>query len=560
VSPISFGEPYFSARESLCQILYGIDSLAYDSGTQLTALSPPENIHYPFLFLAFGEINAGKSSFLNSLFATDLCPVNILPETNEVIHYHSKNSDLTSNPFLRDFQLIDTPGTNNPNHNLLEATAEFIPQADLIFFVFPVTNPWEANTWNLISSIPQDCLHRIVIIIQQADLRDPADHAVISQHVADLAMKRIGTVPPIFPVSAKIALLAKTSSSTNRNLYIESGFQALENFISTHICLSPQRISLLHSWRNHAASTLRTIEEHIDSQSRALSQQNHFLSSLENEIESMREKLIARVPRHLVEVTEIFDKEAFLVTKSLRRKLSLIPSTFRIFFGDRTGSSIEQLLIDRLRAAVESVAEHDGRDIVTACRNHWHDLDTRVRESIGTSIAQSVPIDSNLEQARIRFVSRIGRAAQTGIGNLSVRKNLERNIRRRNIALKSFTATTLIFLILSATVGILNLPWLPIIFASIALLFSLIGATIALITKNRVARDFRHSLQGTCSAFADALRQDYEDAIHSFFQDYTSCLGALRSHLANEKLAIEPKLQRWQNLFLSLKAIEQNLP
>ena len=44
-----------------------------------------------------------------------------------------------------------------------------------------------------------------------------------------------------------------------------------------------------------------------------------------------------------------------------------------------------------------------------------------------------------------------------------------------------------------------------------------------------------------------------------FFQEYAGCLGEIRRHVANDKLELEPRLQRWNALFLSLKAIEQDL-
>ena len=39
----------------------------------------------------------------------------------------------------------------------------------------------------------------------------------------------------------------------------------------------------------------------------------------------------------------------------------------------------------------------------------------------------------------------------------------------------------------------------------------------------------------------------------------SAALAAVRTHLAKEKLAVEPRLKRWQDLFLTLKAIEQDL-
>ncbi|MBC7980219.1 MAG: hypothetical protein H7Y36_06625, partial [Armatimonadetes bacterium] len=180
-------------------------------------------------------------------------------------------------------------------------------------------------------------------------------------------------------------------------------------------------------------------------------------------------------------------------------------------------------------------------------------------DAIDIQIDKSEPIDGKLAQAHTRFVQRIGRAAHHAIGNLHIRKALEIELRRRNLALKSFTATTLIFLILAAICGIFGFEWLPWIFCFIAMVFIAGGIAISFMTRNEITRDFQNSLLNTCGAFAETLRADYEDGLRIFFQDYTTCLNSIRKHLANEKLAVEPKLTRWHDLFLTLKSIEQDI-
>lgn len=575
MSQANFGERYFASRERISQVVGGIMDLARDTATaldgSLTATAFEKDLGAPFLFVVCGEVNAGKSSLLNGLFGRELCKVNILPETDRVIWYRhgAPPRDIATTPsleeryrpieFLRDFNLVDTPGTNSVVKGHQEITQRFLPVADLILFVFPVTNPWGAATWNLISSLPEECHARCAFIIQQADQRESADLKVITQHMSDLSVKKIGVTPPIFAVSGKKAIEAKRAGAFAGRAYEESGFPAFEEFISRRVCDSPERRAALNTWRNHAAAALRKIEDRIEEQTRVLGDQNHFLASLENEIDAMRERLVARLPRHLAGVAEVFETEAVWVTRSLRKSLGFFRSVFRIFVGDRTGSHTESLFIDRLRTAVEAVAESDGADIVAACRSHWDELDARVKEAIGKGIDEQEPIDENLAQARRRFVQRIGRAAHQAINNLHVRKELEADLRRRNLALKSFTATTLLFLIAGATCGILGFQWLPLIFCAFAALFASGGAVIALITRRRISRDFQSSLLDTCASFADTLRADYEEALRIFFHDYTTCLNSIRKHLANRKLAIEPKLTRWHDLFLTLKSIEQDL-
>jgi GTPase SAR1 family protein len=572
VNQANFGERYFASREQISQVVSGITELARDTDTPLedllstTALE--KDLGTPFLFVVCGEVNAGKSSLINGLFGCELCKVNILPETDRVIWYRhgAVPRDIDTTPslkecfqpidFLRDFNLIDTPGTNSAIEGHQEITQRFLSIADLILFVFPVTNPWGVATWNLISALPQERHKRVAYIIQQSDQREAADLKIIAEHMSELSIKKIGIVPPIFAVSAKNALEAKRAGAS-RTLE-ESGFPALEDFISRHVCDSSERRAALISLRSHASTDLRKIEDRIEEKTRTLGEQNHFLSSLEDEIDAMRERLVARLPCHLAEVAEVFEREAVCVTRSLRKWLNPFLSVFRVFIGDRTGSRIESLFIDRLRIAVEAVAESDGADVVAACRSHWDALDARVKEAIGSGLDEQEPIDENLAQARRRFVQSIGRAAHLAINNLHVRKELEADLRRRNLALKSFTASTLIFLIVGATFGIFGFQSLPTIFCYIAALFAVGGALIALVTRRNIARDFQSSLLDTCGAFAETLRADYEDALHIFFQDYTSCLNSIRKHLAKQKIAIEPKLTRWQQLFLTLKSIEQD--
>ena len=570
-----FGERYFSIRVRIADVVKRILELARDTGTDLgdvlshTAFE--KELGAPFLFVVCGEVNAGKSSLINGLFGRELCTVNVLPETDRVVWYRhgAPPRDIQSTDFLeeryrpieflRDFNLVDTPGTNSIVKGHQQITERFLPVADLILFVFPVTNPWGAATWNLISSLPEECLNHVAFIVQQADQRDEADIKVILEHMADLSVKRIGTTPRIFAVSGKKAFAAKRAGSFGSKDYQQSGFPELEEFIGERVCDSPERRAALQTWRNNASSALRQIEDNIEGQTRTLGDQNYFLASLEEEIDAMRERLVSRLPKHLAGVAEVFETEAVTVTDALRKWLGLGRSIFRVFVGDQTGSDTERLFIQRLRTAVEEVAESDGKDVVTACKAHWADLGKRVEEAIGTVINEQEPVDAKLEQARQRFVQRIGRAAHQGIGNLHVRKELERELRRRNLALKSFTATTLLFLIAGALCGILGFTWLPWILCTIAILFAVGGGVIAVITRIRITKEFQAALLDTCGAFADTLRADYENALRIFFQDYTTCLNSIRSHLAAEKLAIEPKLSRWHDLFLTLKTIEQDI-
>ncbi|MES2657823.1 MAG: dynamin family protein [Verrucomicrobiota bacterium] len=570
-----FGERYFATRERLAEVMRGIVALAAETSTELGDSLPLAEIEKglgpPFLFVVSGEVNAGKSSLINALFGRDLCRTNILPETDRVLWYQfgTVSRDVEITPmleerhrpigFLRDFNLIDTPGTNSIVQGHQEITAKFLPSADLILFVFPVTNPWGAATWNFISELTPECLQRVVFIIQQADQREAIDISVIQGHMKDLSMKRIGFSPPVFAVSGKMAFEAKRSNPFAEKLMKASGYPELESFISKKVCESPERKAALQGWRGQAASALRTVEDQIERQTHTLNTQGRFLDTIEREIDDIRERFVQRLPRHLTGVAEVFESEALWASKKLRSKLGVIPSILRLFTGDRTGPAMESVFIERLQSAVEAVAETDGVEVVEVCREHWTELCDRVQDSMGVDLGSSGPLDETLATAKTRFVQRLGRAARQGIGNLKVRNQLDKDLRRRNIALKSFTFMTLLLTSAGATCGALGVPWAPAILCTLAALFLAGGALTAIVTRKSITAEFQKRLLDTCGGFASTLRSDYEEALRIVFQDYATSLSAVRSHLAREKQAVEPRLKRWQELFLTLKAIEQDL-
>ncbi len=561
-----FGEPYFATRDQLSHLMLRIRSLAKETSTSLPDPLPltGESDDVPFHFTACGEINAGKSSFLNGLAGTTLCPTSDLPQTSEPIRLHQfddQPSDLDTSsgiricrrplPLLRDVQLLDTPGLSSDNPQLVATLSTLLETTDLAFFILPVSNPWAPATWNFLSQLPQSTLEKTVLVIQQADQREAQDLEVLQHHVADLASKRLPLIPPIFAVSANRALQDPDSAA--------SGYPALRRFITGFIQTLPARRARLQAWQDAAGGALATIDERLESQNRKLRDQNRFMDVVVQEIDSIRDGFIRRLPVHLVNVADTFEKEASWVTKRLGSRLGAVRSIARLFIGDRSAATIEAAFIERIRQAVESVAETDSREVADACKNHWTELSERIEESMSVPLTTSRPIDDTLQASREWFVQRLSRAAEQGINNLKVRHLLEKDLRHRNTALKSFTATTLLLTTIGATCGALDIPWAPLILLSLAALFLIGGFLTAWITRRAIIREFRQRLRDTCGAFASTLHHDYEHALQLVFKDYSETLSEVRDHLGREKLSIEPRQRAWQELFLTLKTIEQEM-
>jgi hypothetical protein len=570
-----FGERYFAARERLASVMSGIAALAAETGTELAGPAAlgtlADGLGPPFLFIVCGEVNAGKSALFNGLFGHDLCAVSQLPETRQVTWYRYGEvaREVAVLPlleecyrplsWLRDFHLIDTPGINSAVTGHLEITERFLPVAALVMFVLPVSNPWGAATWNVISRLPAEVLDRVVLVIQQCDRVNPADIGVILGHMRDLSVKRLGRPLPTFAVSAKLAFEARQSVPVDASRLAVSGILTLEEHISRQVCDAPDRQAMLETWREQAAAALRAVDDRLENQGRTIRFQSGFLEDEERNITGMRERFIARLPSHLSGVAEVFQRECVWVGALLRKRLGALRSVYRLFAGDATSHAMETAFIERLQATVEEVAEKDGAELVAACRDHWNELAERAFTAMGVRLGDAVRLDETLLAVRNRFVKRLGQAAREGIGNLKVRNQLGNDLARRNLSLKSFTFVTLVLLTIGATCGALGLALVPEILVGLALLFALAGWLIAQLTRRVVVADFQDRLLDTCGGFAAALRTDYEEALRIVFQDYGETLGAIRRHLVVAKGTLEPRQKRWNELFLTLKALEQDM-
>lgn len=78
-------------------------------------------------------------------------------------------------------------------------------------------------------------------------------------------------------------------------------------------------------------------------------------------------------------------------------------------------------------------------------------------------------------------------------------------------------------------------------------------------TAREMVDDYRDRLLRSGDVFFSALRGDYEEGLRLFFREYAQGLQSVRVSLVQRENALQPYLQRWNELFLKIKAIEQEM-
>jgi hypothetical protein len=560
------GERYFAARDRLAEISTHIAGLARDTALETPDHDPVPDLSRPMLLAVFGEVNAGKSSLLNALAGCGVCPAGPLPMTKEVRLYlfGEVSSDRTSDqgameclrpiPFLKDFGLIDTPGTNAAVRPGIAAS--WLDSAELIMAVFTAENPWTAATWDAIGHLSDESLERTVLVVQRIDLKQPQDIPIILGHMRDLCLKRTGRELPIFPVSAKYCLEAKTSVSGAPEAWSASRFAIFEDYISSRVCESFARRQVLHDAWHHAARTLRRLEERFDLKRRGMDDDAWFLTGMEREMDALRDEHMLAAHRSLSAMLERYSSAVGGIVHHLRVRLGWARTMVRLFLGDTSPAALEAMFATRMHEVAKTQGGEDAGRLLDACAAHWQTVRPRVAERMGFDPGPCLVAGANREEAVARFTSRLEKSVPQALANLRVRGVLDPLLRRRNQQLKIIVALALLFTIAAGTCGALGLAKIPFYLLAAAGVTGLVSIATAWTTLATISIGYRQRLLDSAPAFAAALEPDYGEAIRTLFQEYSQGLIEVRRQLSDRKSALQPRLELWNSLYIGLKAVE----
>ncbi|HXF63371.1 MAG TPA: dynamin family protein [Caldilineaceae bacterium] len=236
-----------SLLESLRVHLARLDAPDADLALLRSSLQQLEEL---FLLVVVGEFNAGKTAFINALLGSRLLAEGVTPTTSQIhllrygpaLHQEPSGEDyrIIQAPveWLREINLVDTPGTNAVIQRHQQITEHFVPRSDLVLFVTSVDRPFSESERQFLERI-REWGKKIIIVLNKVDLiEQPDDLEQIVEYVRSNARHLLGVEPRIFPVSARLALQAKQAAQAagtppQGDLWQRSRFEPLESYILT---------------------------------------------------------------------------------------------------------------------------------------------------------------------------------------------------------------------------------------------------------------------------------------------------------------------------------------
>ncbi len=363
--------------EQLAQALDRLGSGDVAPGDMRTLRETMQHISELFLLVIAGEFNSGKSTFINALLGANILPEGVTPTTDRItlLRYGDTwqenllEAHLIERSYpadvLRQLVIVDTPGTNAVIRRHEELTRDFIPRSDLVLFTTSADRPFTESERVFLELI-KEWGKKIVLIVNKIDFLDAGEYEQVMEFVRNHARDVLGTVPDVFPISARQALRARISDDLD--LWKKSRFADVERYIvetlDEETRIRFKLLSPLGVGQHLVKRYLLTVETRLST----LREDFATLTNIDQQLDLFKEDLNNDVQYHLNEIDmilrdlEIRGNRFFDDTIRITRLPDLLrrEHTQELFEREVVGD-ISQQIEERVHTLIDWMIEKDLR-------------------------------------------------------------------------------------------------------------------------------------------------------------------------------------------------------
>jgi GTPase SAR1 family protein len=567
-------EAYLEARARLAGVVGSLVSLARETDesqqTVETLQTLSRSLADPLLFVVVGEVKAGKSSLLNAIFGQEFCKVDVLPATDKiyVFKYGETEHDVPVSEhlteryrpisFLKNFNVVDTPGTNTIVASHHEITTGFVPLADLIVFVSSVVNPWGASAWDFLNLLGNRWKKNIVFVLQQADLRSPEQIRDITKHLDQVILQKLGSSRPIFVVSAQKALQAKLASDPPEpKLWQESNFAALEDWISQTVAHSDERGGKLRSTAQTAQVVANSIQVRLQSSVDLLKSDQEKLGTIRRSLEARKSQTLRQVGGFIREMEMAYDNCRERGEKLLEERLTLTQTLKMIFSGGRWEKDFQDQVERDVRTKVQEQIEHALGLLESDLRGIWHDLQEKVQVQFDRDNKLQVrsALPGFLSQRGI-ILQRLQLTLLEQTSDAKIKEQLQNWFGETARWLRvpaGVAAAGGVFTIIAALAHAAILD----VTGTVAGVAAAAGTVYAVLRRRHILREYRLRMNEKRGQLSEAVETQLRHAITAFYHEVGTTFDPLESFCVAEAHRILPLRERVDEIERSLVELMQ---
>jgi ribosome biogenesis GTPase A len=484
------------------------------------------NLQAAALLVIVGEVKAGKSSFINALLREDVCEVAPGPCTvriQELVYGAERRIETLGESWqrvslpkevLREITMVDTPGTNSIVKDHQTITEKYIPQSDLVVFVFSAVNPHTKSAWELLTLIKKEWHRKMVFVLQQSDRATQWELSTNLEHVRQYARERQVENPIVFTLSAKREMEGIP----------ENAFAEFRNFLQNTIaCGEAWRMKVEQSYQT-VRSVMTRLLAHLRTEKTAIDDERTFYQDLLSQVDAREAK--ARGLRQL-----IVDKLAATYDSLARQSQEEFAKGLRVgklvrravpFLRDK---NTEEWLKD-LKAGFEKTARKEMAAEATQVSKDLFNEMRAMMDDLAQSIArrhERIRADVLLPKAAEQLVTL--KSLQTKLEGMRVDDNILRGkVEETSDVRKLAVAGSLLAALGAVTAALSPVLWMDItggIFLATGIFLVAVGL---LWRRSTVLKDFKNRLGDSQQQFRERLDSEFGEIFDQLFYEVRQAL------------------------------------
>lgn len=335
-----------------------------------------KRLNEPYTFMIVGEVNSGKSSFVNALLKSkELARVSPQTCTDKIniIEYSNKPYEkelqdkyikYIGRPFeiLKNIRIVDTPGTNSRIIEHEKITESFIPEADLIIFVFPANNIEAGTAWKFFEKIAKKYQKNVIIVLIMKDIAKK-EQIETNYKNAIIRAESIGKATPVFVISSDMEFENKE----------DSGFEEIRKFILDTITGSKKEFGKLESLANQIKVFINTIKDEIYDRKSKLSDQEKILNSIKKNIEISKKNSLSEIELWIRIILDNYINTSKKIKRKLEEEITLWNLLKRSFSKSKNLNTLQEemqnMFIDELLSSTKGISSERSAKFIENIKN-----------------------------------------------------------------------------------------------------------------------------------------------------------------------------------------------
>ena len=562
-------------NQELAQYQSGLDSLlsqlqvfATDINNQrlqVTIRNLQANINEPFLFVVVGEVKAGKSSFINALLQSDICKTAADPCTDIIqqIVYSEKRFEQPINQYLRKIGLpneilktlsvVDTPGTNTVVDNHQEITQEFIPNSDLIFFVFFAKNPYTRSAWELLDYVNTEWRKKVVFVLQQADLAKPEELAKNKERLTELALQKGIRYPMVFATSVELEVNGDQQ---------HSGFTEVRNYIQETLQDGGTKKLKLQGVAKTSDKIIDLLEKDLLAIEQQLVKDRLVVGKIKAKLQQNKRQSGFELESLINRLLTKYDSITGKVKADFREKLSLltmVKGSFAVLFRTKKSAptwmdELKQSCENELKVSLGEISQDGIKHFVGGIKRLLQSLVNDLHDIKVNQISTNA-ISINTIESRQEIVEEVQQKVATLLNDKTFLYSIESLNACVAPRLVGAGAATVAGTAIAALTEIVLLDIIGTAFAGVGILFA--GGTLVL-KKRKIIRRFEDKLDQEKARFQKDLSAKLNSKLDIIYEEIERNFVNIYDYVETEEQKISPLVDRFEQIELKQKQLADN--